>query len=262
MVSFSKDTQLEELSAGHYRAQVSNNWSIMSAPNGGYLMALIGEAMQRFAELAAPVQITVNYSSKTQELAPLDIEVTRFAQSRQFDRLQATARQGGKVVMQAFGTFMSEYEVAASSQEKLQNLAPREQCTSRAGMPGLTVFEQVEMRLDPVTSGWMKGDTAEFSEIYGWMRIPSVEEWSATSLMMACDTCPPSIFVSHGALGWVPTIEMSVHIKAIPKGEWLKARFHSKYLGKSLLQEDGELWDEDDNLVAVSRQLAQFIRAK
>lgn len=261
MNMFAADTHLEEISEGCYRAQVSSNWSIMSAPNGGYLMALLGEAMSRYAKLAAPVQITVNYSAKTQELAPLDIQVERFALSRQFDRLQATARQGDRVVLQAFGTFMADYEKEHNGEEKLLNLAPKEECKTRAGMPGLTVFDQVEMRLDPASAGWTKGDTADFSEIYGWMRIPSVEQWSATSLMMACDTCPPSIFVSHGALGWVPTIEMSVHIKDIPKSQWLKARFHSKYLGKSLLQEDGELWDEDDNLVAVSRQLAQFIRA-
>ncbi|GAA6153129.1 thioesterase family protein [Pseudoteredinibacter isoporae] len=261
MSLFSQDTQLEERSEGLYRAQVSSNWSIMSAPNGGYLMALLGEAMSRYANLAVPVQVTVNYSAKTQENAPLDIEVQRFAQSRQFDRLQATARQGDRIVLQAFGTFMADYEQEVNCQERLLNLAPKEVCKTRAGMPGLTVFDQVEMRIDPATAGWTKGNTADVSEIYGWMRIPSLSEWSPTSLMMACDTCPPSIFVSHGALGWVPTIEMSVHIKHMPKSEWLKARFHSKYLGKTLLQEDGELWDEDDNLVAVSRQLAQFIPA-
>lgn len=262
MSLFRDDTRLEMLAEGHYRAQVSTKWSIMNAPNGGYLMALLGEAMGQYANLPAPVQISVNYSGKTEEAKPLDIYVRRFGQSRQFDRLEATAKQGDKTVLKAMGTFMSGYEDNIQCEEKITKLSPLAECETRAGMPGLDVFDQVEMRMDPAASGWIKGRTVEDAEIFGWMRIPSIEQWSPTSIMMACDTCPPSIFVSRGPLGWVPTIEMSVHIKNIPSSEWLKVRFHSKYIGDSLLQEDGELWDESDRLVAVSRQLAQFIKAK
>ncbi|MCV6613735.1 MAG: thioesterase family protein [Cellvibrionaceae bacterium] len=262
MSLFEQDTQLEELADGHYRAQVSGNWSIMHAPNGGYLMALLGKAMGLYASQPAPTQITVNYSGKTEEAKPLDIYVRRFGQSRQFDRLEATAKQGDKTVLKAMGTFMAGYEGHSYSEERLSQLSPIEACSARAGIPGLPVFDNVEMRVDPAVAGWMTGQTVDSPEIYGWMRVPSIEAWSPTSIMLACDTCPPSIFVSKGALGWVPTIEMSVHIKAIPTTEWLKVRFHSKYLGSTLLQEDGELWDENDNLVAVSRQLAQFIKAK
>lgn len=259
---FAQDTQIETVDDGHYRAQVSTAWSIMGTPNGGYLMALLGEAARLYSKLEQPALITVNYSGKTEEGAPLDIFVSRFGASRQFDRLEISAKQNDKVVMKAIATFMAGYESGhLVQQEPPPVIAPLDECAVRAGMPGLTVFEQVEMRLDPQSAGWTQGDNGEQSEIIGWMRIPGQDEWNSASLMLACDACPPSIFASHGPLGWVPTIEMTLHIKGLPTSEWLKVRFHSKYIGASLLEEDGEIWDADGNLVAVSRQLAQFIKA-
>lgn len=262
MSLFTEDTRIETITEGHYRAQVGTAWSIMNTPNGGYLMALMGEAAKLYAKLPQPALITVNYSGRTQEGASLDIFVERFGSSRQFDRLEITAKQGDKLVMKAMATFMAGFDDGAVEiEEKPPAMGTLDQCEARAGLPGLSVFDNVEMRLDPSCAGWMKGENRDKAEIVGWMRIPSLKQWTPAGLMLACDACPPSIFASRGPIGWVPTIEMTLHIKAIPSSEWLKVRFHSKYIGGSLLEEDGEMWDEDGNLVAVCRQLAQFAKS-
>ncbi|MEZ4579028.1 MAG: thioesterase family protein [Desulfobacterales bacterium] len=57
---------------------------------------------------------------------------------------------------------------------------------------------------------------------------------------------------------WVPTIEFSVNIRNIPASVWLKCIFRTHFINNGLLEEDGEIWDETGELVAISRQIAQF----
>ena len=61
---------------------------------------------------------------------------------------------------------------------------------------------------------------------------------------------------------WVPTLELTVHLRKHPKPGWLRAVFQTRVLRDGLLEEDGELWDADGDLVAMSRQLATVIPAE
>ena len=78
------------------------------------------------------------------------------------------------------------------------------------------------------------------------------------ALILMADSFPPPVLSSHGLVAWVPTIEMSVNIRSLPKTPWVKACFRSRYITCGLVEEDGELWDEDGNILAISRQIAQF----
>ncbi|MGF2075329.1 hypothetical protein, partial [Enterococcus casseliflavus] len=55
---------------------------------------------------------------------------------------------------------------------------------------------------------------------------------------------------------WVPTVELTVHVRATPAPGPLRCRFSSHFVTGGLLSEDGEIWDSTGALVAQSRQLA------
>jgi hypothetical protein len=38
----------------------------------------------------------------------------------------------------------------------------------------------------------------------------------------------------------------------------LKCYFRTRFITCGLLEEDGKIWDQNDNLVAISRQIAQY----
>jgi hypothetical protein len=59
----------------------------------------------------------------------------------------------------------------------------------------------------------------------------------------------------------VPTIEFSVNIRNAPKTTWLKCVFRTRFVNCGLMEEDGEVWDESGELLAISRQIAQFRKA-
>ena len=102
------------------------------------------------------------------------------------------------------------------------------------------------------------GELAERSEHKGWIRFKAARPYDALSLLLMADCFPPPVYASLGLKAWVPTIELSVNIRKLPRTPWLKCYFRTRFITCGLLEEDGEIWDENDDLVAISRQIAHY----
>ena len=74
--------------------------------------------------------------------------------------------------------------------------------------------------------------------------------------MSIVDALPPPVFNIDIPTGWVPTVELTAHIRGIPAPGPLRCRFHTEIVQNGFMQEDGEVWDSAGQLVAQSRQLA------
>ena len=92
------------------------------------------------------------------------------------------------------------------------------------------------------------------------------EQWLATrdawiekklrSLGVMVDAFPPTIFNTTIPVAWVPTVELTAHVRARPAPGWLRCSFRTRFVTGGFLEEDGEVWDAGGTLVAQSRQLA------
>ncbi|HEY2430257.1 MAG TPA: hypothetical protein VGI06_15060, partial [Acidimicrobiales bacterium] len=78
------------------------------------------------------------------------------------------------------------------------------------------------------------------------------------SLPLLVDAAPPAVFAAMET-GWVPTLELTAHVRGVPGPGWLKASMRTRALINGLLEEDCQLWDSGDRLVAMSRQLARAL---
>jgi hypothetical protein len=58
--------------------------------------------------------------------------------------------------------------------------------------------------------------------------------------------------------GWVPTVQLTVHLRGRPAPGWLRVRSTTKAMIDGYLDEEAEFWDSDGNLVAQSRRLAML----
>ncbi len=259
MHPFDQDIAVTRQETGVLTGNVSDNWSINDNPNGGYLMALLASAMLEVGDKGDTPILTVNYMAICKP-GDVELQVEEISCSRSFCRLEARLIQEGEEKVRGLGTFSGPVEdcFIRCHETPAPKIAPREKCIQIPRMPKFTLYDHMDVRLDPICAGWTENRMAEKSEHRGWIAFRDDRPWDICSVALATDAFPPAVFATQGMLAWVPTIELSINIRSIPTTRWLRCIFRTRFITCGLLEEDGEIWDETGALVAISRQIAQF----
>jgi acyl-CoA thioesterase len=259
---FDKEMHLEECGQFRCKGIVSDNWSANGVPNGGYLMALAANAMQKQSNKKSTPIVTANYLSRCVP-GSAEFHVELISQSTQFNRLESKLFQDGKEKIRALGTFADEKNecVLERYETKEPDVSSRDACIPVPALPRFTLMENMTVLLDPACAGWMEGRLADKSELRGWIKFKDRRPYDMVSIFLIADAFPPAIFATQGLTAWVPTIELTVNVRHVPETEWLKCIFRTRFVTCGLAEEDGEVWDEEGNLVAISRQIVQFRKA-
>jgi hypothetical protein len=256
---FDADIQLKEAGNSRFTGVVSDNWSVNGNPNGGYLMAMIANAMLRKSDKKETPTVTANYVSRCVP-GEAEISVSEIARSRQFTRFEARLSQEGKEKIRAFGTFASERNGCTIQryETKAPELAPIGECVQMPPLPKYTLFHNLDLRLDPTCAGWLTGKLTDLSQNKGYFRFADGRPVDLLALFLIIDAMPPAALATQGRTTWVPTIELSVNVRNLPRTGRLKCSLRTRFITCGLLEADGEVWDEEGNLAAISRQIAQF----
>lgn len=259
MERFSDEVLVIENSEGILEGTVSGKWLVNGNPNGGHLMAILAGAMTKHSDKKSTPIVTANYISRCVP-GKAEIYVEEFSRSKQFNRYDARLVQGGREKVRALGTFSVDKKDCAIERYETgaPELASLGSCIAILAMPHYTLFENLDMRLDPASAVWMEGKTAERSEQKGWVKFKDDSNYDLLSLFLIADSIPPAIFVSQGPTSWVPTIELTTNIRNLPGTQWLKFISKTRFVTCGLLEADTEVWDDAGNLVSISRQIAQF----
>lgn len=262
---YDDDTATTSIGEGRFRSDISPRWNIGDNPNGGYLL---GCALRPMLDVAGaqgkldPLSLTAHYLRPT-SVGAADVDVDLVRGGRRHVHLQARLVQETERV-RVLGVFGDLTESTASpvlDRGAPPPLPPPDECLGRdnpastAGAP--TMMGRFESRFAPDTP-WLLGRRSEETVITGWIRFADGRPPDTASLPMVVDAFPPAVF-SLGRSGWVPTIELTVHVRARPVPGWLRCRFETRFVAGAYLEEDGEVWDESDRLVAQSRQLAMLL---
>jgi len=256
---FDKDILLTDLGNSRFSGVVSDNWSVNGNPNGGYLMAMIADAMLRSSDKKNTPLVTANYLSRCVP-GEVEIQISEIARSRQFTRFEARVFQNRKEKIRALGTFASDNtRCNVERYEKTPpELATVEKCVQIPLMPKYTLFHNLDLRLDSGCAGWMLGNLTDVSQNKGYFSFSDGRHIDLLSLFLIIDAMPPAALATQGMNAWVPTIELSVNIRNLPQTNRLKCILRTHFITCGLLEADGEVWDEKGNLAAISRQIAQF----
>ncbi|MDH7552357.1 MAG: thioesterase family protein [Spirochaetota bacterium] len=254
---FDNDIHLIELRPKKYKGTISQNWLVGEIPNGGYLIALLGNAMAMHSDKKTTPIVTANYISRCKP-GDCEIHVECFAQSAQFNRYQAILYQEGKEKIRCWGTFANEkIECDIDKYETpVPQVAELQECVAIPEVPNFTLSSYVDIRLDPYSAGWMQGKLRDESIQKGWISFRQEREYDIPALLLMSDVIPPAVFVSLGLVAWVPTIELTINIRNMPQSKWLRFYTRTRFITCGMLETDGEMWD-DNRLVSISRQIAQ-----
>lgn len=256
---FDTDVLLSEAANSRFAGIISDNWSVNGNPNGGYLMAMIANAMLQKSDKKTTPTVTANYLSRCVP-GKVEIRVSEIARSKQFTRFEASLMQDGSEKVRALGTFAAQSDdcTVERYEAKAPELASFEASVPMPYIPGYTLFQNLELRLDPSSAGWILGELTDVSLNKGYFRFSDGRFTDLLSLFLIIDAMPPAVMASQGVTAWVPTIELSVNIRNLPKTPRLKCSLRTRFITCGLLEADGEVWDEEGNLAAISRQIAQF----
>jgi hypothetical protein len=256
---FDTDILLNDIGNSCFTGIVSDNWSVNGNPDGGYLMAMIAGAMLRKSDKKETPIVTANYLSRCVP-GEVEIHISEIARSRQFTRFAARLLQEGEDKIRALGTFASGNNdcVIERYEAKAPELAPIEECVQMPARPQYSLFQNLDLRLDPACAGWITGKLTDVSLNKGYFMFRDDRPIDLLSLFLIIDSMPPAAMATQGVTAWVPTIELSVNVRNLPQTNRLKCSLRTRFITCGLLEADGELWDEAGNLAAISRQIAQF----
>lgn len=247
---------------GRFTARVHDGWDIGGNANGGYLMAIAGRAM---AETVGrpPITLTGHYL-RPAPAGPCEIETTVIRSGRRLATVTATLSMDAKPTLQLLGTFGEQQPGGPTRMmEGPLEPPPYHECVgpqtpTEGPMPAL--MEKIDLRMDPSDGGFRHGEPSGRAEMSGWFALADDEPIDAIGLLLAADAFPPPIFNSGLPVAWVPTVELTVHVRGVPAPGPLRCAFRSRFIHDGLADEEGEVWDSADNLVAQSRQLSLMPR--
>ena len=256
MFEFDTDTALSAHEDG-WRGTVTDRWNVGPIPNGGYVAAIGATAIAAVASHPDPISVTTHFLRPAVP-GPVHVAASVVRTGRAHTWLQASLVQEDNDIarmMAIFGNLDTAGPTFVTGEVPV--LPDPATLVSSQSLPEVfSLARRFDMRLDPATAGGAMGSPTGTPEMAGWIRFADGREPDARSLVLCADAMPPPV-LNLMPTAWVPTLEYTVHIRARPARGWLRGRFRTRFLTDGLLEEDGELWDAEDRLVALSRQLAR-----
>ena len=299
MSDFLRETSVAPVGEGLYRGHVAPEWNIGENPNGGYLMAIAVRALRQTLAHPDPLSVTAHYLRPGIADAECEVKTQVIRTGRTLSSARATLVQEGKERLEllcAFGDLSApgapapapeapasqapahkapaaqapahEAPAAQAPAHKAPvrltlappQTPPPEDCVARSGFIqgiDLPIGQRLDMRLHPEQA--MAGGASQ-AEVTGWLRFRDGAEPSTDALLLFVDAFPPSMIPVLGNVGWVPTIELTVHVRRRPAPGWIQGRLCTEDLDAGRMIESACLWDSEGQLVAQSRQLGLVLQ--
>ena len=257
MGQFARETAIEQIGDHHYRGELCEGWRIGEVPNGGYVLAIAGRALQAVLPHKDPLTVSAFYLAPTQ-LGPIECYVEFLGGGRSTSFAEVKMYQQGelKVKVTAAYTTLDKLSGESWSAGDRPQFPGWDECVAPPDK-GLEFRNRAETRLVSGAEVFNRGEPDGSGAFCGWVRHSDGADPDVIGLLMFADAFPPPVFTVYGPVGWVPTVELTVQVRAHPAPGPLQVRLASRHMSKGVIEEDGEYWDSAGQLVAISRQTAK-----
>lgn len=262
---FDRATAVTALGEGRYAGEIHDGWDIGGNANGGYVLAIAARAMQAASGRPDPVTITAHYLAPGPP-GPVEIETRIVKVGKRFTTVGGSLVKDGRLTLQLLAAFGDQSQGTGELLHRAggaPELPPIEQCAPRStnnGMVEVPIMHRLAVWLHPDDAGFQADARNGRAEIRGWFEFADRRPIDTLGLLLAADAFPPAVFNLDLPRGWVPTVELTVHVRGVPVPGPLRCRFTTRFVQGDAFEEDGEVWDSAGNLVALSRQLALIAR--
>ncbi len=267
MMAFHDHIALKKVDTGKYHVTIHDKYWIVAGPNGGYLAALLANAGD--LHINSPNRqlrsLTTHFLS-TPKLGEATLTVTTERSGRLVNFLRLELCQNDKTILLGTGVWGLSGDSPSSPNLAMPNVPPPLKCPpiNKLTEQPTRLHEQWDIRSAHATEITQASidELGPDPDLSWWIR-PAVQTITSAPLIVAIsDALPPPIFVATTLLRFVPTVDLTVHIRADlntinwPADEWVLARFVTRHVSHGFLEEDGEMWLSDGTLLGMSRQLS------
>jgi len=273
MTAFDEATAVTPEGDGWYATRPDERFAIVSgdgtvgAVNGGVLLATVLRAVLDTSPLPDPVATSAHFL-RVPRSEPARIQVTWLKRGKTAATARAALIQDGSCLLDTTvttGRLGDPGDGGLSWTAEPPVLPPVAECTGFADFAEATrrngYAGQIDLRLDPATSGWLRGQPQGVPEMRGYFQLREERRPDAYLLALAVDALPPVIFGIARA-GWSPTVELTWHMRGLPAPGLLRVAARSRHVSGGWFDEESEVWDSAGRLVAQSRQIARVGRGR
>lgn len=241
-------------------SEVEPGNDVAGVPHGGYLAALAARAVLEASGRPDLFTITVHYLRRA-AVAPIRFEVDVVGASRRFTTVTARATQDGAAVLGVMASVGDRTGIAGpdwrrrapwSSPEA--DLLPPADCDGLPFEPP-AIARRFRLRPDHASFAFARGErTGDATQ----RALVPVQDPDVFTALIAADITPPAIWNALGAAGWVPTIELTAHVRAHPAPGALTVVATTDHVTDGFIEESAEVHDSTGRLIVQSRQLARW----
>jgi acyl-coenzyme A thioesterase PaaI-like protein len=264
---FDAATAVHRTEGGGLVAELDPGWDVGGGIlNGGYLLSVVGRAAVLESPHAHPVALSASYL-RPPAAGPVTLTVLPGPAGRTLAHSLITLADAGGPALTVQATTSTLTSGPSDYRHPMPDVPPVEECFSVAEhrhlappgvqVPGLSL--RVDTRLDIATAGWAFGQPSGQPVLRAWMRFTDGREPDPLALLTFADALPPTSF-GLGNLGWAPTVQLQVFVRALPAPGWCLVEARSSEISGGWVDEDYRIWDSTGRLVAQSRQLARTPR--
>jgi acyl-CoA thioesterase len=253
---------INKIDDDYYQAFLNSAIGVFGRPNGGYMLGLAAKALCLRNADQQLISITCYFMSAPVNLdKPMDIHLSLLKKGSTTSFWSIDVTHDNRHCLRI--TAVMAGPQGFSEQHYMQLKAPAIDAADNCHelpMPafskGLAEAVCYKMPSEAVQKlQQLPNDLTEFNMWMGLRDQSQIEAWHVLFLM---DAMMPPIFLAKGMTGWVPTLELTVQLRGSATSSLVQCHFASKALTNGILEEDGQMWDANGHLIALSRQSSIF----
>jgi Thioesterase-like superfamily len=246
---------------GRFEGEIDSEWTIGGKPNGGYLLAMLGRAATSTGPHDHPIAASAHYLTPP-DPGPVTIDTEVLRAGRTATQVRARMSQAGTPCIESLITAAHlpddttpywDGGVPETSPVDKADCVPF--APDRPGGLHIAILEQIDVCLEPGVNGPGGINPTGKGELRGWLALPGDEPFDPISLLFAVDSFPPAT-IDIEFVGWVPTLELTVYVRALPFPGPLRVLQRAQLIGSGRVDETCFVWDRTGRLVAQATQLA------
>jgi len=263
---------LELIAENKYTANLDSRYFVGKTPHGGYLNALMHKALILSVPHSVAISSSIQYLNRIENKdVVLEVEIFKISKGSSSGLVKLS--QDNKICT-VFNAICSDFEHMKGFNGLLTNLPDLYKNTPMKDYknlnydvisPGFTpsFIHQLTCTVHPNHAWWDRdiGEDHAEARCSAYMQMDGGVP-DQFVLAFYVDVAPPVVSNKYGPLGWIPTYSLTTHIRQLPTTEILFVDFVAKDINKGYFEQDCNIWDLNENLVASSRQLTRILKSE